>query len=553
MDTVKKWKTPSDQLQELGINKEDLATLEEEETAWAALDGRGEEEDQGEEDIVVGEEAVQEEEPLVQEEVVLKEEVQEEEVHKEEEKEEVPKEEVVEEEEEVETDPPEPTKEEGPQEEIVETISLEEEDIVPIHQLTKPSPTKKWIPIKKTQMKESGLGTKLYVYRVVIDGVAVRTKPSAIGTGYNNKDASKHMGKLVRYHKRDDLVVGFAFSNKFGKWLKVWDYEWAPITKKRSKGEGFFRAMKLIRTISIPKRFKHYWELEKCVEIEEKDARCRDSNAQRKGVLHIARKAGFIDALNDPDRVEDLIESEVAKELSFTHGKDPESGKVVVEGSVGVVERTGGGVEGKKEGISGETRREDLKGEEKKEEEKKGEEERGEEGRGEDNREGEGDQTNKDLVDLEEKKEESTNPLEEAPNRVQDRVEEEGDGTHQGHQDNQIDQTPEAIEEEGEVPTKAQVPKSKIIEDKEEDAFAEPVHNPDQDLPEENPLEEAPQEEGREQWRNNLALVEKRTLLCAKHKTFHICTRFSFCQWIVSGLRWSQSMYSGVTRVSFFV
>ena len=178
-----------------------------------------------------------------------------------------------------------------------EPLELEAADAAP------PKKKKAKFPrLSVKDLKERGLDDKLYVYRVTgRDGVAVRTKPTPIG-GIRGVTT----GKIVRFHKPTELIVGMQIGHAYGLWLKICDYQWAPISKKDQAGK-FHPVMKLVKTISIPARLKHYWAepIKDCSSEEYATAKarqlCEDANNVRNGVLRIMRKFKVISRDIDPD------------------------------------------------------------------------------------------------------------------------------------------------------------------------------------------------------------------------------------------------------------
>ncbi|KAH9251929.1 hypothetical protein BASA81_010133 [Batrachochytrium salamandrivorans] len=147
------------------------------------------------------------------------------------------------------------------------------------------------------ELTKRGFGKVLYVYRVVADNVAVRTKPSPIGSLMGQ--TSETIGPIHGGgYKRGDLVVGLQLANVFGLWLKLGPYYWAPISKK--KGDVFLPVMKQLKMIPIPKYLRHYWAKPKCAD-EETSAECRDSNMVRAGVLQVLRRMKLMEESMDPD------------------------------------------------------------------------------------------------------------------------------------------------------------------------------------------------------------------------------------------------------------
>jgi len=150
--------------------------------------------------------------------------------------------------------------------------------------------------ISKSDLHDAGLGSVLYVYRVVAPlGVAVRTKPSPIGA--LQQTSSETLGKIVKSYQKGDLVVGTKLGKSFGSWLKLADYRWAPITKKEAADGGFVAVMRQLKRISIPARLADYWkEQDDCSGMEEAaHAKCEDANMVRRGVLDVLRRSKLAD------------------------------------------------------------------------------------------------------------------------------------------------------------------------------------------------------------------------------------------------------------------
>lgn len=147
------------------------------------------------------------------------------------------------------------------------------------------------------ELTKRGFGKVLYVYRVVADNVAVRTKPSPIGSLMGQ--TSETIGPIHGGgYKRGDLVVGLQLANVFGLWLKLGPYYWAPVSKK--KGDVFLPVMKQLKMLPIPKYLRHYWAKPKCLD-EDTSTECKDANMVRAGVLQVLRRMKLMEASMDPD------------------------------------------------------------------------------------------------------------------------------------------------------------------------------------------------------------------------------------------------------------
>lgn len=149
------------------------------------------------------------------------------------------------------------------------------------------------------ELVKRGFGKFLFVYRVVAENVAVRTKPSPIGSLAGTTGESVGLVHGPGY-RRGDLVVGYQLSNAYGLWLKLAPYYWAPVSKK--KGDVFVPVMRQVKLIPVPQYLKVYWAKKICVDGHI-NAECQDNNQIRAGVLLLLRRLRLMDERMDPDYV----------------------------------------------------------------------------------------------------------------------------------------------------------------------------------------------------------------------------------------------------------